>query len=177
MYFQAEMNGNNYEVTVNETKDRWQITIVDSAKAAMSYNLPKEAHRQVEGAISFLFNNASFWIDVLGQDTEYTIYCRNAFRTLRISNEESLLHESLKHGSALSAANQLVAGMPGKIVKVFVEKGQRVEAGQALLIMEAMKMENEMRAAKACIVSDVHVAPGSTVEADAVLISFANLPK
>ena len=173
MYFEAETNGVQYEVNVNEVRGFWQIGIREKGKDWVHYNLPKTSHHRVEGAISFLFNNSSYWIDVTGEDTEYTIYTRNAFRTVKIYNEESLLHESLKRGGAIGGGDQLTSGMPGKIVKIMVEPGQQIKAGQPLLIMEAMKMENEMRAAQDCKIKEVKVKAGETVEAGAVLITFA----
>ena len=53
--------------------------------------------------------------------------------------------------------------MPGLVVRVEVEPGQRVDAGAGLVVVEAMKMENELRAAGAGVVAAVHVAPGQVV--------------
>ena len=64
------------------------------------------------------------------------------------------------------------AQMPGKIVRVLVEKGQSVEKDQPLLVMEAMKMENEIRATAAGVVANVKVAPGQAVETGAELLSL-----
>jgi biotin carboxyl carrier protein len=60
--------------------------------------------------------------------------------------------------------------MPGKIVRVLVEVGQSVEDGQGLLVMEAMKMENELRAARAGRVREVMVAERQAVETGALLV-------
>ena len=60
---------------------------------------------------------------------------------------------------------RIVAPMPGKIVKVLVQRGQRVQARQALVVVEAMKMENELRAATEGTVSEIHVAEGQSIDA------------
>ena len=67
----------------------------------------------------------------------------------------------------------LVAPMPGMIVRVLVAVGDVVEAGQGLIAMEAMKMENELRAASAGTVTAVRVAPGTAVQKGAVLVELA----
>jgi biotin carboxyl carrier protein len=67
----------------------------------------------------------------------------------------------------------VMAPMPGLIVRVEVDEGTEVRAGQGVVIMEAMKMENELRAEGAGRVARVHVEPGQTVEKGAVLVSFA----
>ena len=66
----------------------------------------------------------------------------------------------------------LVAPMPGMIVRVNVGEGDAVQAGQELLVMEAMKMENELRAAAAGTVKRVHAAPGMAVEKGALLLEM-----
>jgi pyruvate carboxylase subunit B len=65
------------------------------------------------------------------------------------------------------------APMPGLVVRIEVAPGDAVRAGQGVLIMEAMKMENELKADAAGIVSRIHVAPGQAVEKGAVLIEFS----
>jgi biotin carboxyl carrier protein len=64
----------------------------------------------------------------------------------------------------------VVAPMPGRIVKVLVKPGEAVEARQGLVVIEAMKMENELRAPRAGTVADVRVTEGASVEANAVLV-------
>lgn len=67
----------------------------------------------------------------------------------------------------------LVAPMPGMIVRVSVAVGDAVVAGQGLVVMEAMKMENELRAAGAGTVAAVRAVPGTAVQKGAVLIELA----
>ena len=64
------------------------------------------------------------------------------------------------------------APMPGLIVRVNVEPGDRVQAGQGLVVMEAMKMENELRTTAAGTVKAVHARAGSAVEKGALLIEL-----
>ena len=65
---------------------------------------------------------------------------------------------------------QVIAPMPGKVVRVLVEAGQLVEAGAGLVVVEAMKMQNEVKSPKAGAVTEVRVEPGATVNAGDVLI-------
>jgi biotin carboxyl carrier protein len=58
------------------------------------------------------------------------------------------------------------------VMKVAVEAGQRVAAGAALVVLEAMKMENELRAPTAAVVKGVRVKPGEAVEKGQVLVEF-----
>ncbi len=75
-------------------------------------------------------------------------------------------------GKADEGPETLVAPMPGLIVRVGVQVGDVVEVGQGLVVMEAMKMENELRAASAGTVVSIRVAPGAAVEKGAVLVEL-----
>jgi pyruvate carboxylase subunit B len=66
----------------------------------------------------------------------------------------------------------LVAPMPGMIVKVHVQVGDVVHAGQGLVVMEAMKMENELRASASATVKAVHARVGAAVEKGALLLEL-----
>lgn len=71
-----------------------------------------------------------------------------------------------------AASRTLKAPMPGMVLRVLVEEGADVEAGQGLVVLEAMKMENQLKAASSGKVGKVHVAPGARVEKGAVLIEL-----
>jgi 3-methylcrotonyl-CoA carboxylase alpha subunit len=75
--------------------------------------------------------------------------------------------------SDAAGGNQVTAPMPGRIVLVKAESGDQVEAGQELLVMEAMKMELSLKAPRAGVIDSLSAAAGDFVEADAVLVRFA----
>ncbi len=74
---------------------------------------------------------------------------------------------------AASGPAPLVAPMPGMIVRISVAPGDTVVAGQSLIVMEAMKMENELRAAGAGTVTAVRVVAGTAVQKGAILVELA----
>jgi biotin carboxyl carrier protein len=69
-----------------------------------------------------------------------------------------------------AGTQQVLAPMPGKVVKILVKAGDEVKARQGLVVIEAMKMENELRSPKDGRVSDVLVAEGASVEAGRLLV-------
>ena len=76
-----------------------------------------------------------------------------------------------KDGAAAGSGPQRVTSpMPGKVVRILVKPGDAVQARQALVVVEAMKMENELRATRDGVVRDVPVAEGQSVEAGSVLL-------
>jgi biotin carboxyl carrier protein len=76
-----------------------------------------------------------------------------------------------RRGSA-AATDAVRSPMPGRVVKVLVAPGDRVTASQAVVVVEAMKMENELRALAEATVRSVEVKAGQAVEANAVLVTF-----
>ncbi len=93
--------------------------------------------------------------------------------------EVEALDERTRAIRDLSAANAaptgpapIIAPMPGLIVRVNVSVGDRVEAGQGIVVMEAMKMENELRAPAAGTVWSINVTSGTAVEKGALLVEL-----
>ncbi len=93
--------------------------------------------------------------------------------------EAEALDERTRAIRDLSAASAAPVGpapvrapMPGLIVRVNVKAGDTVQAGQGIVVMEAMKMENELRATAAGRVKSVEVAPGTAVEKGALLVAL-----
>jgi biotin carboxyl carrier protein len=73
-------------------------------------------------------------------------------------------------GASTMGVQRVVAPMPGRIARVLVKAGDAVAARQGLVVVEAMKMENELRSPRAGTVAEVRATPGALVEANAVLI-------
>ena len=73
-------------------------------------------------------------------------------------------------GGQAHGEQRITAPMPGRVVRLLVAAGDTVEARQAVAVVEAMKMENELRSPKRGRVKEVAVAPGTSVEAGRVLV-------
>ena len=172
MYFEAQIKGRAYKVDVVETRHHWNISLHSAEGDWSHYNISKEDYKKSESYFSFLFKGVSYMIDVVGSDTEYTVFTRNSFMTIPIFNDEMLLHESLKRGGGFGADTELKSGMPGKIIEIFVKEGDIVKANKPLLIMEAMKMENEMRATTDVKIREIKVKQGDSVDTGQILIRF-----
>jgi biotin carboxyl carrier protein len=92
---------------------------------------------------------------------------------VRVESERMRSAEQAKKSTVAGVDKVVKSPMPGRVVKVLVAKGDAVQAGQGLIVLEAMKMENEVRARVAGAVAEVHVAPGATVEGSAKLVTLA----
>jgi biotin carboxyl carrier protein len=86
-----------------------------------------------------------------------------------VQDPRSLKTRRAKAGSA-EGPQKLTAPMPGKIVRILLREKSEVEAGQGVIVVEAMKMQNELKSPKKGVVSKVLVAEGATVNAGDALV-------
>ena len=89
--------------------------------------------------------------------------------TPRIAELDKLMPER----NAPDTSRKLLCPMPGLVVSIAVKEGQEVKAGEVLAVVEAMKMENVLRAERDCTIAVVNAAPGDTLAVDAVIMEFA----
>ncbi len=174
MYFEAVQKDKKFKIEVFETPSHWRVTIQEENDEVEFHHIPKSHYQYMDDAISLIFQNSSYMVDVVTQGVQSTVYTRGSFRQIKLYNDELLLHESLKGNSSLAGEAQITAGMPGKIVKVLVKPGDKVSAGQTLLVMEAMKMENDMKASHDVTIKEVRVKEGQSIESGALLVVFEN---
>ncbi len=92
---------------------------------------------------------------------------------VRVESERMRAADAAKKTKGGSGDRLLKSPMPGRVVKVLVKPGDEVAAGQPLLVVEAMKMENELKAKAPAKIAEIHVEAGATVEAGAKLVTFA----
>jgi pyruvate carboxylase subunit B len=95
------------------------------------------------------------------------------YRAEALDERTRAIRELSAASTGPSGPAPLLAPMPGLIVRVNVSPGDEVAPGQGLVVMEAMKMENELRASAAGVVRAVLVAPGIAVEKGATLVELA----
>ncbi len=173
MLFEAELRKKKYQIIVDKTATSWEVTLKrDGQDNEEKVSIPHKDFAEADGVISFLFENNSYLMDTVANGTDYEVYTRGSYRKVKIFNDEMLLHESLKSGKSMGGDTGLSSGMPGKITKIMVKEGDEVQEGTPLLIMEAMKMENEMRATGDAKVKKILVQPGDNVETGASLIQY-----
>jgi len=147
-----ELGGANYKVAIDGVEH-----VVD-------------AH-QVAGRLwSVLYRDASFVVDVTRLPSEeYEVLIQGDCHKFTLMNEQR--RAMIRAGGKGSAGKaMLTSPMPGKVVKLLVKEGQEVAAGQGVIVVEAMKMENELKSAVAGKVKEIFVEEGQVVESGAKLL-------
>ena len=140
-------------------------------------NIETVSWRRDDQGISIETNNGCFSYDLRKTETDEGGF---AYELLRRRHFEVISGASfLKAGEGNSASAQKVkkgakikSQMPGKIVRILVKAGDLVTQGQAVIVMEAMKMENEIKAPANATIKDVKVQENQAVETGAVLLEL-----
>ena len=123
-----------------------------------------------------LKDNISYYVQWIERNDEaktYTLKVNGSLIVLEAKNEFDILLEKMGMANVGSAkVSKLKAPMPGKVLDVLVTVGQEVVKGDGLVILEAMKMENVLKADDVGVVKSVNVSIGEAVEKNNVLIEF-----
>lgn len=124
-----------------------------------------------------LKDNRSYNVEVISKDEKaknLVLKINNQIQTINIKDEGDILLEKsgIKTGGN-SGVSELKAPMPGLIIAIPAEKGQTVKKGDPLIILEAMKMENVLKATADGVIGSIEVQQGQGVDKNQVLIRFA----
>ena len=150
-------------ITIRGRRRAYDVSWVDAARLSL---IPIDAPGGHARAREFSIQAGS------AGELQVTTVGRNFHATV-LSDGKS--HQRHPHRAERAAApvegrQSVAATMPGRLVRVLVAPGDRVSAGQAVVVVEAMKMENEMRAPKDGVVREVRVTTGAAIDAGAVLV-------
>jgi biotin carboxyl carrier protein len=171
MFYQVTVGQKSYRVELQKSEDssatsgaskgQWRIRVdgrelvIDTAQAGPN-------------TLSLLMNGQSFEVKRERLQDEQRIFVRGNAYSVSIEDPRSL--RSRKRAVLDDEGPQkLVSSMPGKVVRVLAREGDEVAAGQGLVVVEAMKMQNEVRSQKAGTVVKILATPGKNVDAGEVL--------
>jgi biotin carboxyl carrier protein len=163
MKFVATVGNRAVEVDVTRENGRYRVTLDKQVWDV-------DARLTAQGIASLIIGGVSHVADVDDRTGECVVDVGGETYAVRV--EEWTRHIIRTRGGAGGGAGgqTVKAPLPGKITHVAVQVGDAVTAGQSLLVIEAMKMENELKATAAGTVREVRVAPGQAVNAGDILI-------
>jgi biotin carboxyl carrier protein len=120
------------------------------------------------GFASLIVDGRSHEVGLLARAAGWSVLLQGHALEVQVQEAGVAAAAAPRQGSTGSA--RVTAPMPGRLVKVLVESGQEVAEGQGLVVMEAMKMENELRAPRAGRVKELHARERQAVESGALLV-------
>jgi biotin carboxyl carrier protein len=146
---------------------KWQV-VVDGRTIEIDSGQLSNVREVEPGVFSVLIEGASFEIRVQKTQQQLTASVRGRSFSVEVRDPRDASRGSR---TALGSGRQNVtAPMPGKVVRVLVNKGDAVESAQGLVVVEAMKMQNELKAARPGRVIEIRAREGETVGAGDVLV-------
>jgi biotin carboxyl carrier protein len=159
-----------YEVTIAET-----IFKVELARTAAGWRctldgreLPLDAISTQPGVLSILVAGKSYEVKQQNIASESQIVVGQQRFSAAVRDPRSLRSRS-RAAAGTEGIKKITAPMPGKVVRILAPAGTEVEPGQGVLVIEAMKMQNELKSPKKGVVKRIHSAEGAAVEAGQVL--------
>jgi biotin carboxyl carrier protein len=165
MKYEVHISGRTHIVEIERNAEAWQATL-DGEAGAIADVAETAPH-----TFSVLLAGQSHEVSVTpSPDGKLNLQSGGFEFTAEVIDPRSW--RGRHHGGVeAEGRQQVVAPMPGKVIRVLVGAGERVEAGQGLLVVEAMKMQNEIRSPKGGTVERVQVTEGQAVNAgDALCI-------
>jgi biotin carboxyl carrier protein len=170
MTFEIEVNGRTRSVTIERAgvePGRFRVSVDGTIRIV-------DARRVGEFGISLLFpgdSHAGTTVDLAPGAAPGEVVANLAGRTIPIVvNGRRSGRSGAEAGGPAHGEQTVAAPMPGRVVRVLVARGDAVAARQPVVVVEAMKMENELRSPKAGRVKDVAVEAGTSVEAGRALV-------
>ena len=160
MIFDATVEGRTIRVEVRGKDGRYTVSL-DGRRFEV------DLHEAGGDFVSLLIEGRSYDVGLEPRDGGYTVVLADDALHVELAAAARGAGASPKRQA--SGPARLTAPMPGKLVRLLVEAGQEVAAGQGLVVMEAMKMENELRSPRAGRVMEISVREGQAVEAGALL--------
>lgn len=125
------------------------------------------------GIFSLIIDNQSYEAIVEERDGTYHVLITGNLYEVNVTDERTQRLANASGALGVSSGELSIRSpMPGLIVAVSVEKGQEVKEGQTLVILESMKMQNELKTPRGGIVSHIHVKAGDNVEHNKLLVTI-----
>lgn len=127
------------------------------------------------GVCSIVHNGRSYNAELTRSESgkQYTVNTYFSSFPVEIIDSQAKYIRNRKKEGADDDQDQIVSQMPGKVVKILVQEGDEVVSGQSVIVVEAMKMQNEYKVRRDCVIKKVLVKEGESVSSDHALILLA----
>lgn len=165
MRYYATIAGKQIPVDVESVQGRFRALTVEGQRYEVDWAPVGD------GAASMMINERSYSVHYEEEgDDEVVVYLDSQVFPIEVANEQRFRLRRAASTLSTEGRQAVVAPMPGKIVRILVRLGDEVRQGQGLVVVEAMKMENELKSPKGGRVVELAAREGSTVEKSAKLV-------
>jgi biotin carboxyl carrier protein len=161
MIYEVTIAEKTYRVELQRTASGWKCTLDGR-------DLPLDVTAAQDGVLSLLLAGKSYEIKQESTGNESSIVIGHERFSAAVRDPRSF-RSRRRSGAAEQGVKKITAPMPGKVVRLLAPVGTAVEAGQSVIVIEAMKMQNELKAPKSGVMKKINVAEGAAVEAGQTL--------
>lgn len=161
MIYEVSIDGKNHKLELEKVENRWECRL-DGEKFEVDAVIARP------NVLSLIVNGQAFEVKRERTATDLHLWVKSARFAVDVRDPRSLRSRRAA-GGGVEGPQKLHAPMPGKIVRVLAPAGTAVTAGQGVLVIEAMKMQNELKSPKDGTVKQIVVAEGASVGAGEVL--------
>jgi biotin carboxyl carrier protein len=155
-----------YEVTIAEKTYRVELVRAGEQWSCKldGREFPLDVVSLQDGVLSLLWAGKSYEVkqDGVGAETNVVVGHERFSSSVR---DPRSFRSRQRAGASEHGVKKVTAPMPGKVVRLLAGVGAQVEAGQSIIVIEAMKMQNELKAPKTGVVKKINVTEGAAVEA------------
>lgn len=162
-----------YVTTVNDKQ--FEVEVVDDRHIRIGDRLLEVDFQFVSGqpVFSLIVDGKSHELYVYHTEDEWQVLLRGHQFQVKVEDErEKRLKAAAGGGVSEGGEFHLKAPMPGLVVAVPIEEGQEIKKGQVLIILESMKMQNELKSPRDGIISSIKVKPGESVEQKQIILNI-----
>jgi biotin carboxyl carrier protein len=168
MKYYTTVNNREYIIEIDHDNE---ITL-DGQKYAVDFQQLAEV-----GTLSLLINNRSIEALVEERDEAWEVLIRGELYSVKVQDERAYRLSKARASTATITGDVIIKSpMPGLILNVLVSEGQPVKKGDKVVILESMKMENELRSPRDGVAIRVSVTKGASVEKDQPLVVIGDPP-
>ena len=162
MIFEVDLGGTTTRVSIETKNGRAVVRLGDGPAREIDVVRPEP------GVLSIVLDGKAYDVATVRTEDGYDIDLQGVRHSVGVIDPRK---KALRLAAG-SNQGSIKTTMPGRVVRALVKEGDSVDAGQPVLVIEAMKMENELKAPRAGTIRRVAVEPGALVEAGTVLVEI-----
>ena len=152
---------------VFEQPERDGVTLLDEKGGTIPYSFTPLGNNR----FAFIHNSSSHLIHIIKDNGIYHIHLDGEYFPVRVEDERTReLKKLVEHAGDSRGEESIVAPIPGLIARINVKEGDKVKQGAGMIILEAMKMENEIKADSDGVIQKILIKQGDSVEKNQVLL-------
>ena len=167
MIFSTSINGKEIELDISNNNE---INVLNNVKTQTI-----DCSFINDSTISLLLNGNVYYLTIMTEKNGYKVMVNHFSQSVEVKNEYEKLIDLLGFDNTLiDHSGEIYAQIPGLVSRIDVKTGDCIKVGDTLCILEAMKMENEIKSPKSGTIQTIYVNPGKNVEKDDLLMKIIN---